>query len=102
MARKKKLKWDDFAPLDANYKRIGDEPEYYPGWLKCPKCNWPMAYYGNGLSDDYFECIICGKKIFTDELSDDDYPETDEKPKCCEACGGPYPSCMTSCKVFDD
>lgn len=23
-------------------------------------------------------------------------------PECCEACGGPYPDCLSSCKLFDD
>lgn len=28
--------------------------------------------------------------------------ENDDMPECCVACGGPYPNCMTSCKIFDD
>lgn len=23
-------------------------------------------------------------------------------PECCVACGGPYPDCVKSCKIFDD
>lgn len=26
----------------------------------------------------------------------------DDIPECCIACGGPYPSCRNSCKIFDD
>ncbi len=26
----------------------------------------------------------------------------DVPPEGCRACGGPYPDCMTSCKLFDD
>ena len=26
----------------------------------------------------------------------------DEVPGGCRACGGPYPSCMDSCPIFDD
>ena len=25
-----------------------------------------------------------------------------KKPKCCEACGGPYPMCKDGCSLFDD
>ena len=40
-------------------------------------------------NDDYEE-------YYDEEESEDDMPE------CCIACGGPYPDCMTSCKIFDD
>lgn len=26
----------------------------------------------------------------------------DEKPEVCQTCGGPWPDCMDSCKLFDD
>ncbi len=26
----------------------------------------------------------------------------DEEPEVCKACGGPWPDCMDSCKLFDD
>lgn len=26
----------------------------------------------------------------------------DDMPSCCRACGGPYPDCMDSCKIFED
>ena len=26
----------------------------------------------------------------------------DETPEGCDACGGPYPHCKTSCPIFDD
>ena len=26
----------------------------------------------------------------------------DEEPEACKACGGPWPDCMDSCKLFDD
>lgn len=37
---------------------------------------------------------------FTIRWSDDD--DDDDIPECCIACGGPYPSCMSSCSLFDD
>lgn len=36
---------------------------------------------------------------FYDDEEDDD--ELDE-PECCRACGGPWPDCESSCKIFDD
>ncbi len=34
---------------------------------------------------------------------DDGYCDDEiDIPECCRACGGPYPDCMTSCKMFDD
>lgn len=100
--RRRKLRWTDYCLVDENNERIGDDPEYYPGWLVCPKCKCPMPYYGLGTSDDYFQCDVCGKKIFADDLTDDDYPDEDTIPYCCQNCGGPYPDCTSSCKIFDD
>ena len=97
-----KIVWTDWALVDDEGKIIGDNPEYYPGWIKCPSCKQPMPYYGEGTSDDYFECLICGRRKNTSELTDDDYTDDDGMPACCKNCGGPYPDCMTSCKIFDD
>ena len=60
-----------------------------------------------GFDDDEAEMYnrIANMKIsdFTDEDDevDDDYIE-DDIPFVCKTCGGPYPSCETSCKMFDD
>ena len=102
MANRKKLKWTDYCLIDSNGKMIGENPEYYPGWLVCPKCGEPMPYYGLGTSADYLECEDCNLKIFADDLTDDDYPDSDDMPYCCNNCDGPYPDCKTSCKIFDD
>lgn len=48
-------------------------------------------------------CTECGETNFIDEseiIYDDD--DEDEVPVGCAACGGPYPSCKTSCPIFDD
>ena len=50
--------------------------------VRCPQC-------GN----DY--CIDNEDEIINDYCNED-------IPECCVACGGPYPDCMTSCKIFDD
>jgi hypothetical protein len=32
----------------------------------------------------------------------DEYDDNSDIPKGCQACGGPYPDCKTSCVLFDD
>ena len=50
--------------------------------VSCPNC-------GN-------EWLIDNRDEIINDSCDNDIPE------CCIACGGPYPQCMTSCKIFDD
>lgn len=33
---------------------------------------------------------------------DDDEDDDSDIPEGCQACGGPYPDCKTSCVLFDD
>ena len=67
---------------------------------ECPECGGHMA---RGSYGNWWICEECGC-----EAEEDDYgnlvveAEEDEMPECCSACGGPYPNCMTSCKIFDD
>lgn len=76
----------------------------------CDECH----EYLNGQSGfdaycGYWTCSNCrnsnkiGKSeiIFDnhDYFSYDDYE--DEMPECCLACGGHYPNCKSSCKIFD-
>lgn len=69
----------------------------------------------NDYCDDFTmppSCGCCGHTLYLDEYAlegDDnaDYDEyyedpDDDIPECCIACGGPYPSCRNSCKIFDD
>ena len=57
---------------------------------------------------DILVCPNCGEEV--DEMDyeyegyedDDDDLFSDEPPQGCVACGGPYPQCTTSCKLFDD
>lgn len=74
----------------------------------CPECGAKME-----KADE--EVVVCPSCQYWIEIKDyghehdyDDYYESisnntdDDEPDCCKACGGPYPSCMTSCKIFDD
>ncbi len=39
--------------------------------------------------------------IYIDDPDDDD-DDGDGMPEGCAACGGPWPSCQTSCSMYDD
>ena len=50
---------------------------------------------------DMYECEDCGYQeegMFIEDYAED----PDAIPPGCAACGGPYPQCKTSCKIFDD
>ena len=66
--------------------------------VKCPKCGFIVNASNN---DNKLFCVHCGN-VF--EWGDEIYEDNDEEhvPECCAACGGPYPDCMSSCKLFDD
>lgn len=81
----------------------------------CQKCGSLMMYVG-GLLD--WECPTCGAEgsIEYDNVNKEYYVSVAEsytyeeiysdpirnEPDCCKACGGPYPNCLSSCKMFDD
>ena len=53
--------------------------------------------------------LICQSCLTSVEIEDYDTeweelftPPKEEKPEYCDICGGPYPNCMTSCKLFDE
>ena len=87
----------------------------YNDEYECPNCGATMKYVGGLLE---YECPNCGKEgsLEWDECNKQHYVSIGEEysyediyedpegnmPACCAACGGPYPSCMTSCKIFDD
>ena len=61
------------------------------GTYKCPSCGWTI---------DEYDYEYGGNAGYTEEtlaMFDDDVP-----PEGCLACGGPYPYCKSSCKLFDD
>ena len=84
------------------------------GYVICNKCGAVMDRREdpNGGCDIY-ACPSCGWEV--DEM-DYEYEDSEEEwtegtlesyrgnvpPKGCRACGGPYPHCKTSCKLFDN
>jgi DNA-directed RNA polymerase subunit RPC12/RpoP len=54
---------------------------------------------------DILVCPNCGEEVdemdYEYEWGDDDEDNSDKTPKGCIACGGPYPQCTSSCKLFD-
>lgn len=86
------------------------------GYAICDKCGAVMNRK-DGLvgENDIYVCPSCGWKIdvMDYEYKDDDkekeyvseikkYYKDDIPPPGCRACGGHYPDCKTSCKLFDD
>lgn len=71
------------------------------GYFVCPDCDEFME-----LKEDDLFCPVCGYIVKREDY-DYDYEEyfnedSVETPIGCAACGGPYPYCKTSCKLFDD
>ena len=58
---------------------------------KCPECGKSMKDEGT-----FWECPNCSTLVSKTSKSSAKIPEG------CAACGGPYPSCKTSCPIFDD
>lgn len=56
--------------------------------LVCPNCKHSVEIEDYGHENAY------------DEYSNND--DIIDIPFCCRACGGPYPACISSCKIFDD
>lgn len=84
----------------------------------CNECGAVMErkeHRGN-LLGFYYRCPSCGWKVDEEDYRyDDGDPEPKEwtpevirafdgdiPPAGCIACGGPYPDCKSSCKMFDD
>lgn len=69
--------------------------------VECPNCGMEAELIWDTVDEQH---IISSATLQAYNLYDDLYDEddVDDMPACCRACGGPYPSCMTSCKMFDD
>lgn len=75
------------------------EMQYVGGLLEysCPNCGAEGSLEYDGVNKEYYVFVESTVDVF-DIMQD---PEGN-KPPCCDACGGPYPDCLTSCKIFDD
>lgn len=87
------------------------------GYAICNECGAIMDCKEDSAGGyDMYTCPSCGWEIDEDDYEyDDGDPEEKEwapgalnayggnvPPSGCRACGGPYPHCKTSCKLFDD
>lgn len=103
-------------------RRIGfskcndDEPHIF---IECGNCNTYMNFINsiqNSFSGKWI-CPKCGKYVrqttvnrhFAEHETYDEYDNYYDSnsyiidmPEACKACGGPFPNCTTSCKLFDD
>ena len=74
-----------------------EDPDGACGTYICPGCGWEideMDYVHE--SNDPMELVV-------DEYGNEYLIyKNDMPPAGCQACGGPYPDCKASCKMFDD
>lgn len=79
-------------------ERYQDIPDYSGFCPNCPECGQTMGY---SYLKSKFKCPDCG---YIMEESDWDYQAsaTDGMPWTCQVCGGPWPQCQSSCKLFDN
>lgn len=87
----------DEIPLFVNCKRCGTYMDYQisnsgTGWWKCPSCGARVK------ESTVYNQINRENDAYLDEM---DFSYSDI-PESCQACGGPWPDCQTSCKLFDD
>ncbi len=65
---------------------------------RCPHCGKRLERVIKNTFIKYY----CDEHGYFDKFELDDDYEVGGMPKGCAACGGPYPDCKTSCKLFDD
>lgn len=73
------------------------------GKAVCNECGAVMELINCGVHPDKYVCPDeeCGWECLVEDYYYGDEPPEDI-PEGCRACGGPYPQCMISCKMFDD
>lgn len=62
------------------------------GWWGCPTCGIRVKERTAYTRLDRENSNSITSNIFS----------YDDMPECCEACGGPWPDCEASCKIFED
>lgn len=91
------------AVKDRNYyvDDLDEDEEYLDPEIYCQECGNELLNLGKGVR----VCSQCGKEY---QFDYDGYDEEDystdilDMPEVCRTCGGEYPDCMDSCKLFDD
>ena len=74
-----------------------EDPEGGCGIYACPSCGWEIEEL------DYEYESADEMELGLDERGDEYLIFRDDMPPAgCKACGGPYPYCKASCKMFDD
>lgn len=76
-------------------KGFNDIPDYSGFCPDCPQCGATMGY---SYSKELFKCPDCGYEM---DEADWHYEDDDDIPWGCQVCGGPYPDCKDSCKLYD-
>ena len=78
-----------------------DIPDFAGRLPECPMCGSEMGY---SYIRSEFKCPDCGYLMDQDDWDYEAEEDVDEMniPFGCIACGGPYPKCMSSCKMYDD
>lgn len=74
-----------------------DEPDVFT-MPDCPECGERLHFSYN---KEQFKCSNCGNVFDMDDLDLDD-EDGDGIPAGCARCGGPYPSCMSGCNLYND
>ena len=73
--------------------RQTEDPKTGCGIYICPSC-------GLKMDEEDYEYESDEEVEWTEEMLD--MEQGDIPPAGCRACGGQYPACKTSCKLFDD
>jgi len=87
-------KKDEITNNEISEDDYEDTPE--GPWAECHECDTLMGY---SQKLERFRCHCCGKEIAEEDY--EEYYDDNTPPYGCRACGGPWPNCQTSCKLFD-
>lgn len=83
-------------------------------FVHCRKCGCYMDFESgpDNCLDGIWKCPVCGTRVKESTAYhqldrenmewENSMADFDDMPECCEACGGPWPDCEASCKLFDD
>lgn len=81
--------------VENSYNDIPDYTGYNPD---CPHCGATMRFSYNKSEFRCFECDL----VMDENDWNHDSEDSSGMPFVCSTCGGPWPSCQTSCKMFDE